>query len=493
MRPDLDLQAKWSGYDTALKLIVAEKPVHAPGTAYLYSDINFAILGALVQRLSGLPLDVYCARHIFRPLDMHDTSFKPAPAQQTRIAPTAYHYGKLRVGIVHDPTASRMGRVAGHAGLFSTADDLALFARMLLDGGSTTGVRILNPLMVEQMTTPQSPPHKPRLRGLGWDIDAPFAANRSALPPVGAYGHTGFTGTSLWIDPVSQTYVILLTNRVYPDGKGDARPLRTHLAKVVAASLGPLSVAQVLASRPALSDDHARVKGPNKGVANGKVESGIDVLATEQFAPLAGLRIGLITNHTGLDSAGRRTLDLLYNTPGVKLAAIFSPEHGLYGTVDEKVASGMEASHYPARLQLIWKRQAADRGDARGVWMRWSLTSRMPGCTFIPISSPWPTRWRLRQKKASPFMCWTGRIRSAAPWSRTPSWTQTSPRLGVAMVEGANVSVGRGTATPFELLGAPWIEGTALAAYLNQVTHDVHRTLRATDDFLGHAAHEQVR
>ena len=241
--PDLDLKPEWSGYDTAMRMIVAVKPMAPPGTRFIYSDINFETLGELVRRVSGQTLDVYCAEHIFGPLGMKDTLFKPPATLRERIAPTQYQHGNsgpMLWGVVHDPTSCFMGGVAGHAGLFSTADDLAIFAQMLLNGGSYNGSRILSPLTVEKMTTPQTPPGKMVLRGLGWDMDSPFSSNRGELFEVGGFGHTGFTGTSLWIDPVTKTYIIILTNRVHPNGKGDVVPLRTRIASLVAAALGPL-------------------------------------------------------------------------------------------------------------------------------------------------------------------------------------------------------------------------------------------------------------
>ena len=120
-------------------------------------------------------------------------------------------------GVVHDPTARRMGGVAGHAGLFSTGDDLAKFAQALLNGGGG----ILSPMVVAKMTSPEQPPSAPVLRGFGWDIDSPFSSNRGDLLPVGSFGHTGFTGTSLWIDPTTQTYIILLTNCGASAGEGE--------------------------------------------------------------------------------------------------------------------------------------------------------------------------------------------------------------------------------------------------------------------------------
>ena len=135
LAPDLDLRRKWSGYATAMTMIEAAKPRYPPGTHYEYSDINFEALGEVVRRVAKVALDDYCRRNIFTPLAMTDTGFRPPARELNRIAPTEYLAGKLRIGEVNDPTAARMGGIAGHAGLFSTADDLAIFARTLLDGG----------------------------------------------------------------------------------------------------------------------------------------------------------------------------------------------------------------------------------------------------------------------------------------------------------------------------------------------------------------------
>src|SRR5580704_9639394 len=221
---DLDLSPPWEGRETALRMAYAERPIYVPGSQFLYSDVNFIVLGALVERVSGMSLEEYCQKNIFVPL---------------KIAPTQYdEHDKMLRGIVHDPTARRMGGMAGHAGLFSTADDLATLAEALLDGSS-----ILSPLMIEKMTTPQQPPTSQVLRGFGWDIDSPFSSPRGDLLPVGSFGHTGFTGTSLWIDPTTRTYIIILTNAVHPRGKGNAIALRSKIATAVAAAL-PLTVTE---------------------------------------------------------------------------------------------------------------------------------------------------------------------------------------------------------------------------------------------------------
>lgn len=339
LQPDLELKHKWSGYSKAMKMIVAERPVSPPGTSYIYSDINFEILGDLVQRVSGKPLDVYCAEHIFKPLGMKNTFFNPPMSLQNRIAPTQYQNGKngkLLWGEVHDPTAHRMGGVAGHAGLFSTAYDLARFANMLLCGGSFKGARVLTTATIDIMTLPQTPPESMPLRGLGWNIDAPFGSNRNTLFPIGSFGHKGYTGTLIWIDPVSRTYVIILTSRVHPYGKGDADPLRKQIMNLVSGALGPLSENHVLSRRPSLTRYYELMKS-----YRGRVQTGIDVLEKEKFAPLTGLRLGIVTNHSGLDSAGRRTIDLLDRAPDLKLVALFSPEHGLSCTSDDKVLAAL--------------------------------------------------------------------------------------------------------------------------------------------------------
>jgi CubicO group peptidase (beta-lactamase class C family) len=236
LRADIDTRKAWSGYYEGLRKIAAERPIREPGAVTIYSDINFQVLGELVRRTAGLPLDEYCARFIFGPLGMKDTGFCPPPSLRDRIAPTSLWRGAPISGTVHDPTACRMGGVAGNAGLFGTADDLARFAQMMLGGGSLDGVRILAPETVAMMTSPQTPSRRPGARGLAWDLDTPFGDARGE--PAGVYGHTGYTGTSLWIDPASGTYAVILSNRVYPYGRGDARPLRREVAAVVEAALG---------------------------------------------------------------------------------------------------------------------------------------------------------------------------------------------------------------------------------------------------------------
>lgn len=524
--PSLSLKPEWSGYETALQKIVEKKPISPPGKNFIYSDINFIILGELIQRISGQSLDVYCNDQIFNPLRMKNTRFKPPQDLYARIAPTRWN----GIGRVHDPIAYRMGGVAGHAGLFSTADDLSIFAQTLLDGGKGQNVPILSTFTIETMTMPQSPPDKMPLRGLGWDIDAPFSSNRTELFPAGSYGHKGYTGTGIWVDPVSKTYIIILTNRVYRGEKGDAEPLRAQIISIVAEALGPLSEGQALASRPTLVDYIERVKSHS-----GRVQTGIDVLVARKFRPMVGLRVGLITNHSGLDSAARRNIDLFYKAPGVKLVAIFSPEHGLSGKAEEKVFSTKEPFTglpvYSLYGDIVRPTKKMLNGldalvfDIQDVGVRFYTyittmgyameAAAENGILFYVLDRPNPITGSLVQ---GPIMdqdlkSFTGyfpmpirhgmtvgelakmfnaenrisaklHVIKMSGYKRTDwydetsmQWVNPSPNLrsltqatlypGVAMVEGANVSVGRGTDKPFELLGSPWIQAQEFAEYLN--------------------------
>lgn len=343
LRPDLSLDQPWSGYETAIQKAFAETPVVAPGTRFIYSDINFIVLGELVHRVSGQPLDEFARKNIFSPLGMKDTGFRPLAALRARIAPTEERGGRILRGEVHDPTAERMGGVAGHAGLFSTADDLARFAEMFLSGGRYRGHRILSPLAIAKMTSPQAPSWSAIERGLGWDLDSPFSANRGDLLPIGSYGHTGFTGTSLWIDPVSSTFIILLANSVHPKVRPPLSSLRARVADIVAASLPAVAQEHILSPGARLTGWVERAGGA-ASARNGEVKAGIDRLIEEKFTGLVGKRLGLITNQTGLTLKGGRTIDVLFHAPGVRLVKIFSPEHGPTGTAEGKVASSSDAN-----------------------------------------------------------------------------------------------------------------------------------------------------
>ncbi|HTW46405.1 MAG TPA: serine hydrolase domain-containing protein [Acidobacteriaceae bacterium] len=252
--PDLSLADPWEGKGEAFRRAFAVVPERPPGEKFVYSDINFIVLGALVERLSGLPLDVYAERHILVPLGLKHTRFLPPESWLPIIAPTQYEHGLsasgvsglatgtndvvLR-GVVHDPTSRRMGGVAGHAGLFSCGDDLAAYAQSLLDRLAGKPSRFpLSRSWLRKMVSPEQPAGGKALRGFGWDIDSPYSSNRGKIFPIGSFGHTGFTGTSLWIDPKSDTYVVILTNAVHPNGPTGITQLRSHIADAAATGLG---------------------------------------------------------------------------------------------------------------------------------------------------------------------------------------------------------------------------------------------------------------
>ena len=343
LQPDVPLSTPWTGYATGIQLACTFKPGGPPGTRYVYSDINFILLGELVHRLSGKMLNAYARENIFLPIGMRESMFLPPASLVPRIAPTErwpVKTGPPLRGVVHDPTARNMGGVAGHAGLFSTADDLSRFAQMMLNGGELEGVRLFSPLTVAKFIEPQTPPDQPILRGLGWDVDSPHSGNRGELFPIGSFGHTGFTGTSLWIDPLTKTYVILLANSVHPDLRPALTPVRAKVATIVAANVGlrgqrvTLSEYNQTGYNQTGYNESLTGPGARRQVErNGATLTGLDVLAAMKFQPFAGKRIGLITNQSGLDRQGRRNIDVMRQA-GVNIAAIFSPEHGFLGKED---------------------------------------------------------------------------------------------------------------------------------------------------------------
>jgi len=515
LQPDVPLKPEWTGYDTGIHLACTTKPAGPPGVRFVYSDINFILLGEIVHRLSGQMLSDYARRNIFLPLGMTDTMFLPPASLVPRIAPTERvdkTSPPLR-GVVHDPSARAMGGVAGHAGLFSTAADLARFCQMMLNGGSLDGVRVFSPLTVAKFTEPQGPPGQPALRGLGWDIDSPYSGNRGELFPIGSYGHTGFTGTSIWLDPSTQSYVILLANSVHPDGGRPAlTPLRAKVATVVAAALGA---------------GH-----------NGATLTGLDVLAAQDFQPLQGKHVGLITNQTGVDRLGRRNVDLM-RAAGVPVVALFSPEHGLEGREDRPglpditdAASGIKvfslygktlrptpemlrgidalvfdiqdvgARFYTYETTMAYAMEAAakagipyyvlDRPNPiTGMHVEGPLLDAA-NQSFVGYFPGLPVRHGMTMGELARLFNAENKIGAALTviqmegWNRGDwfddtglAWLDPSPNLrslnaatlypGLCLLEASKgYSVGRGTDAPFEQIGADFIAGRELAAYLNR-------------------------
>ena len=546
LRPDVDLADLWTGTDAAIALAIEEVPTAPAGSRFVYSDINYFLLGEIVHRVSGTPLDQFARDRIFAPLGMADTMFTPPAPLQPRIAPTerCTPYGwpcqgpdmQMLRGTVHDPTARRMGGVAGHAGLFSTAADLAQFCQMLLNGGTHRGARILSPLAVAKMTSAATPDEERNLRGLGWDIDSAFSANRGELLPVGSFGHTGFTGTSLWIDPVTGLYVVFMSSRLHPEGKGDVTPLRARVATVAASALDiDVPAARQLswtgrdfvAPAPSASAQ-SRAAGP--------VLSGIDALRANGFALLEGRRVGLVTNHTGRARDGATTIDLLHQAKNLRLVALFSPEHGIRGILDSKVPSSkdektglpihslygetrrptaamldgldtivIDLQDIGARFYTYMTTMAYVLEEAAKRKIRVVVLDRVNPIAGFQIEGPvldssvlgftgyfpsMPIRHGLTLGElARLFNAENGigadlTVVPLERWQRDDwfdetglPWINPSPNMrnllqatlypGVGAIEGTNLSVGRGTDTPFEQIGAPWIDGVQLSDALN--------------------------
>jgi uncharacterized protein YbbC (DUF1343 family) len=536
-KPDFDLDSALNSYDKGIYRALIEEPQNPPGVRFVYSDTNFILMGEIVHRKSGKTLDEFTRDEIFNPLGMVDTQFNPPASLRGRIAPTEVDAatGAPFRGVVHDPRARLMGGVAGHAGLFSTAADLSRFAEMMLGMGTRDGVRVFSPLTVRKFTSPETPPDQPVLRGLGWDIDSSYSSNRGELFPIGSYGHTGFTGTSIWIDPTTNSYVILLTNFVHPKAGKSLTAFRSRIATIAAAAIGvdAPGVSVVGYNETLAGPGVRRMIAPNH-----RVLTGLDVLEQDNFAALKGKRIGLITNHTGFDQSGRRNVDAMRDA-GVKVTALFSPEHGLTGKEDRPdVADQKDAAtglpvwslHYNGRYrmtpEMIHDVDALvfDIQDVGARFYTYSCTmlyalegAAKAGLPFYLLDRPNPITGThvegpsLDDDLQSFVGCYAIPIRHGLTlgelatmangerkfnadlhiikvknWSRGDwfdstglTWVDLSPNMrslnaatlyeGVAMLEAAKgYSVGRGTDSPFEQIGAEWIRGAELARFLNE-------------------------
>jgi uncharacterized protein YbbC (DUF1343 family)/CubicO group peptidase (beta-lactamase class C family) len=551
LKPDLDLTIPWEGRETAFRMADEEKLQAPPGAQFVYSDINFIVLGELVQRLSGMPLERYAEANVFEPLGMKHTRFLPPASWGPKIAETlSIDHKRVLRGTVQDPTAERMGGVAGQAGVFSTAGDLAIYAQAMIDRKT-----ILAPDIIEKMTTPQQPPNATEVRGLGWDIDSSFSTNRGDLLPVGSFGHTGFTGTSIWIDPYTNTYIILLTNTVHP--RPSAFPiisLRARVANAVAIAL-KLDISEATANRLLAITGYNEAAAASRriGARNGHVLTGIDVLEKDDYAALkrsrergccrggtaSEIKIGVLTNQTGVDAHGKRTVDVLAGVPGVKLAAIFSPEHGIFGAVDTtsvgnttdaatgapvySLYGGKEEKRRPP-IEILKTldavifdiQDAGTRFYTYATTLGYLLEAAAQADTEVivldrpnpitgsyvqgPMSEaalenynnyyPVPLRHGMTLGELAQYFNKERKIGARlhvvpmegwlrGDWFDSTGivWVNPSPNLrsanantlypGVGLIERTNVSVGRGTDAPFEVMGAPWIEPRTLADYLN--------------------------
>ncbi len=566
--PDLPLEDPWSGKEEGFRRAFAIAPARPAGEQFVYSDINFIVLGALVEKLSGMTLDEYTRRFIMEPLGLDHTRFLPPAEWIPRIAPTEWEHDPISSGVheshtfpgdtmlrgrVHDPTSRRMGGVAGHAGLFSCGDDLAIYAQNLLDRLAGRPSKFpLSRIVLQKMVAPEQPATGTALRGFGWDIDSPYSSNRGSLFPVGSFGHTGFTGTSMWIDPVSDSYVIVLANSVHPNGPKSITALRGRIADAAAVAIGIHADGGSLAAH--ITGYNESLSGMRRWPArSGEVKTGIDVLESDHFEELAALarrhggklRMGLLTNPTGVDAGGRRTIDVLLHdaeqaVSGLTLDTLFSPEHGISGELDQaNIASSTDAASglpvvslygskdsdrrpsldslrkldavvidlqdagvrfytYEAVLRYFLEAAAQtgteivvlDRPDPiNGSFVQGPLSD--PGSESYVNSISIPVRHGMTLGELARFDKKQLQLQTPLTviamqgWQRGDwydstglSWVNPSPNLreleaatlypGVGLVETTNISVGRGTDTPFEVLGAPWIDARQLAQYLNR-------------------------
>lgn len=524
--PDNALKDYQDGPDEAWKRLAELGLTADPGTRFVYSDVGFEVLGRLIEKVGGEPLDDFARHAIFEPLGMKDTRFRPLDrsaliaGDQGRIAPTEPdEQGTMLRGVVHDPRARLLGGVAGHAGLFSTADDLAVYTQMLLDQGrGPDGRAVLRPETVAAMIDPADTPDRQR-RGLGWDLATSYSAPRGDRFGPRSFGHTGFTGTSLWIDPETDTAVIVLTSRLHPEGKGPTpNRLRSEIATIVAEAI-------VEPPRPP-AEPSVR-----------PVQCGIDVLIERGFAPLKGKKVGLVTNHTGLARDGRTTIDVLHQAPGVELIALFSPEHGIRGLVDRPVADdrdeatglpifslyGTHRKPTPESLQNV-EVLVYDIQDIGARFYTYISTlgllleaAKEKGIPVVVLDRPNPIGGEavggpVRDDGFESFIAHHAlpvrhgltvgelaelfnadrnigadlTVMRCEGWRRGDLfdrtgllWVNPSPNMrslteallypGVGLLEATNLATGRGTDTPFERVGAPYIDPARFAAGLNDL------------------------
>jgi len=485
---------------------------YEPDKDFKYSDVGFLVLGELIARKTGQTVHQFSQENIFRPLGMSETTYLPPAPLAARAATTEQREGHWMTGEVHDPRAYALGGVAGHAGLFSTASDLAVYSQMMLNQGEYHGVRVLGPQTVRTMTAAYDVPKGQR--GLGWDKRTGYSVNRGETMSAAAFGHGGFTGTGMWIDPELDLFVIFLSNRVHPDGKGSVNPLIGTIGSIAASAV-----------RKTIKSDAG-------------VLSGIDVLQRDGFASLAGRRIGLITNHTGVDQSLVSTAKRFHDCKSLELVRLFSPEHGFAGKLDQENITDVvdPETNKPVFSLYGANRKPTEKSlegidtlvfDIQDIGARfYTYISTMGGAMevaaanklrFVVLDRPNPINGievagPMRDDDVESFVAYhkvpvrhgmtVGEIAEmlraekkldldlmvvrCEGWDRASyldatglTWVNPSPNMrnlnqallypGIGIVEYTNLSVGRGTDTPFEHVGAPWMNASQVAKELNQL------------------------
>jgi uncharacterized protein YbbC (DUF1343 family) len=489
-----------------------------PEARFIYSCLGYMLLREIVGVVSGQRLDAYCAEHVFQPLGMNETTFNPPEELRERCAATEALADRVLCGEVHDENARALEGVGGNAGLFATADDVARFCRMVLNLGELEGARVLSAPMMQRATSNQAL-HPGNARGFGWDIDTGYTpVVRGDVFAPGGVGHTGYTGTSIWIDLASETYTVILTNRCHPTRDGLAANARRGVANIVGAAFG----------KPA---PRVFVHIAREGVL-----TGLDRVREECPDALKGRRVGLVTNHSAVTRDRRHAIDVLREA-GVDVRVLFSPEHGLRGEYDEliKVPSSVdEATGLPVHSLFSTVQRPTPEMlqgldalvfDIADVGVRYyTYTTTMTYCmeeaakrglAFVVLDRPnpingfdvegpildppfrslaayhrIPVRHGMTAGELARFAngeygigcelevveCagWDRRMwfdETGLPWvNPSPnmrSLTQATLYPVICPIEAADISVGRGTDAPFELFGATYLNAERLAAELN--------------------------
>lgn len=515
--PDNHLRDYEEGTEKALENICKLKINSEPGSKFVYTDVGFIVLAEVVRRVSGKDIANFSREQIYQPLKMVETMYVPSLGMKNRAASTEKVNGHWLPGVVHDPRAARMDGIAGHAGLFSTAGDLSRFARMLLGEGQLDGVRVLKPQTVRLMSSRHNV--SSGIRTLGWDSLSGYSSNRGDLFSKSAFGHGGFTGTSFWVDPELDLFVIFLSNRLHPDGKGSVNSL--------AGRIGTIAAASRLIDLP---DD----------VGNKPVLTGIDVIERDDFRLLKGKRVGLITNQTGINRAGKPTAALMHASKNVNLVALFSPEHGIDGKLDVRVVLDAKDDQTGVKIFSLYGANRSPSAesleaveilvfDIQDIGTRfYTYISTMGlameaaekhGIKFVVLDRPNPINGvdvqgpGIDALRAGEFTAFHNlpirhgltvgelakmfqaeremsnldlNIVKVENWNRANyfdqtglRWVNPSPNMrsltqallypGIGLLETTNLSVGRGTDTPFEVIGAPWINEIQFAQRLNEI------------------------
>ena len=240
--PDNSLNDYRAGVEMSWKNICELKPITKRGTRFTYTDVGFIVLGKLVEKISGQPLDEFAQTNVFQPLEMSETSFNPSTELRKRAAPTEQRDGKWLKGEVHDPRAHLLRGVAGHAGLFSTADDLTRYGQQMLRLAMGNERLPFGQATYSMMTRPRSVERDSKVIGTrtyGWDHRSPYSSNRGDRFSDSAFGHGGFTGTVMWIDPEKDRVFIFLSNRLHPDGNGSVNRLAGEIASIIGSAANP--------------------------------------------------------------------------------------------------------------------------------------------------------------------------------------------------------------------------------------------------------------